>query len=278
VRQVIIHIFKQKTRAYIARGTKNQQKFAFSVSINYNKTLFTLLCRCHMTDTQNKKTPYTVLENNKGTVAKTQPKAVAKPSAKKALPQETPSVQNTQASVPDGQSVRDVILKVIIDIIARLTGQPSPTGGKLPTLSKQSIQAKTDQAKQQVWSKLTGWFAAVGNKLETAAQTAVQSAGSVVQKAKDTASDTAHQAVNMAKEQTQWAVDAAKNIGQSAVNVAKDSVSDVVDTAKNVANEAKDVASNAVDSAKNMAHDAKDAAGNAVDTAKATVRKKDPLL
>ncbi len=231
-----------------------------------------------MTTTQNTNDPYSVLATEpQEAVVPAAPVAPVEKSTptKKAEQAADVSVQNTSASVPDGQSWIDVIIKVLIDVLAKIFGQPSPTGGKLPTLNA-GKPVTLPQGK--VWNTLSGWLAAVGNKLENVANNAVDVAKNVANNAKDTATNTANQAVNLAKEQAQWAVDAAKVVGQSAVNVAKDSVWDVVDTAKNVASEAKDVANNAVDWAKNIAQEAKDTASSAVDSAKATVAKKDPML
>lgn len=234
-----------------------------------------------MTTTENKNDPYSVLAkesqepvSNAAPVAAKAPTTQATPT-EKAEQSASISVQNTSASVPDGQSWIDVVIKVFIDVLAKIFGQPSPTGGKLPTLS---VTKPVSLPQGKIWNTLSGWLAAVGNKLENVANNAVDSAKNVANNAKDAAVNTAGQAVTIAKEQAQWAVDAAKVVGQSAVNVAKDSVSDVVDTAKNVASEAKDAANSAVDSAKNVANNAKDAANNAVDSAKATVVKKDPML
>lgn len=230
-----------------------------------------------MTDTTQTQDPYAVLKDQQSATQKTTQVAVSVQDISSSSMQENPPVQNTNVHISDWQSIGDTIIKVIVDIIARITGQPSPTGGKLPTLSQDELRQQTSAIKNKVWNTVTGWLANVGNKLENAANTAVQSAGSVVQQAKETAMNTANQAASVAKEQAQSAVDAAKVVGQSAVNVAKDSVSDVVDTAKNVANEAKEVANTAVDSAKNIASEAKDSAKNITDTSQSTI-KKDPML
>jgi len=230
-----------------------------------------------MTTTENKNDPYTVLaQESKETIVNPTPAAPTQKSTptEKAEQAATVSVQNTSASVPDGQSWIDVVIKVFIDVLARIFGQPSPTGGKLPTLNGNK---STSLSQGKVWNTLSGWLAAVGNKLENVANIAVDSAKNVANTAKDAATNTANQAVNMAKEQAQWAVEAAKNVGQSAVNVAKDSAGDVVDTAKNVANEAKDAANSAIDATKNTANEVKDTATNTVNTEKETI-KKDPML
>lgn len=94
-----------------------------------------------MTTTENKSDPYSVLaQEAKETpetavpVAEVSTTAQTTP-AQKAVESATVSVQNTSVSVSDGQSWFDVIIKVFIDVLARIFGQPSPTGGKLPTLN-----------------------------------------------------------------------------------------------------------------------------------------------
>jgi len=229
-----------------------------------------------MTTTENTKDPYNVLaQEAKEPIVTPVPVAPVEKSTptEKAEEAAPVSVQNTSASVPDGQSWIDVIIKVFVDVLAKIFGQPSPTGGKLPTLNAKSIAIP----QWKVWNTLSGWLTAVGNKLENVANSAVDSAKNVANTAKDAAMNTANQAVNVAKEQTQGALDTAKDVWQSAVNVAKDSVGDVVDTAKNVASEAKDVANTAVETAKNTANEVKDTATDVVDTDKNVV-KKDPML
>lgn len=233
-----------------------------------------------MANTPQTKDSYAVLENEQQIAENQAPatveKAPAPQAAKKNEQDQNIPVQNTAASVPDNTNWIDVIIKVIIDVIARLTWQKSPTGNKLPTAM--IPQEKAQQVSKSLLGSVTGWLHKIWDSMEKMADTAVNSAWSVVQKAKDQAQSTVNQAVDAAKNQAQGAVDAAKVVGQSAVNVAKDSVSDVVDTAKEAAHDAKEVANTAVDSAKNVAQETTSAATAAVDTAKKTVSQKDPLL
>jgi hypothetical protein len=93
-----------------------------------------------MTDTEHKQNPYAILEQQQNPVADS-PETINQTQISHTVSQnnkqeDTPPVQNMQVSGADTHSIVDTIIKVVIDIVARLTGQPSPTGGKLPTLSK----------------------------------------------------------------------------------------------------------------------------------------------
>jgi len=111
-----------------------------------------------MTTTKNKNDPYSVLAQEAQ-----EPAANAVPVTTPSTPQATPTqkavdaapipVQNTSASVPDGQSWFDVVIKVFIDVLARIFGQPSPTGGKLPTLT---TGKSINLPKGKVWNALSG--------------------------------------------------------------------------------------------------------------------------
>jgi hypothetical protein len=68
-------------------------------------------------------------------------------------------------------NIIDTIIKVAIDIIARLTGQPSPTGGKHPTTHNFSVP----NILSKVW-----------DKMENFANQAVQKTQQSVQKTLDT--------------------------------------------------------------------------------------------
>gem|GEM_PF-2187457 len=115
-----------------------------------------LLNTCPMTTTENKNDPYTVLaQESKETIVNPTPAAPTQKSTptEKAEQAATVSVQNTSASVPDGQSWIDVVIKVFIDVLARIFGQPSPTGGKLPTLNGNK---STSLSQGKVWNTLSG--------------------------------------------------------------------------------------------------------------------------
>lgn len=64
------------------------------------------------------------------------PKA-AEPTATPSTPTvatQTPQATSTQQlAAHESTSLVDTIIKIIVDIIARITGRPSPTGGKVPT-------------------------------------------------------------------------------------------------------------------------------------------------
>lgn len=106
-----------------------------------------------MANTTKTKDSYAVLENEKEVsqtqTAESTTQAAPAPAKKPENSQDIP-VQNATATVPDGTNWIDVIIKVIIDIIARLTGQKSPTGNKLPT-----AMIPQDKA-QQVGKNLLG--------------------------------------------------------------------------------------------------------------------------
>lgn len=201
------------------------------------------LCICPMADTNKTENPYQTLDKVQKSEA-SKPKTTVKkePSKATAKQEAVPPVQDT--SVSSGQSIVDTIIKVAIDVVAKLTGQPSPTGGKLPTAPTTDV---SQQNTNTVRSKITGELARVWDKLESAADSTIASAWSMVQKAKDTAVNTAGQAVNIAKEQTQWVVNTAKSVWSTAANIGKDTINSAVDKTKNTIDQAQEVTKKAID-------------------------------
>jgi len=71
--------------------------------------------------------------------AKTAPEApkaaetTTPPSTPTVAPATTEVAATPQLAAHESTSLVDTIIKVIIDIIAKITGKPSPTGGKVPT-------------------------------------------------------------------------------------------------------------------------------------------------
>lgn len=55
------------------------------------------------------------------------------PSTPTVAPVATPAATTAPLAPHESTSLVDAIIKVIVDIIARITGRPSPTGGKVPT-------------------------------------------------------------------------------------------------------------------------------------------------
>ncbi len=210
-----------------------------------------------MTENTNHKDPYTILaeeENKEGGKPESSPQEkTSTQAAQNNQDNQTAPVQSTKASVPDEQSFIDTIIKVIIDIIAKIFGQPSPTWGKNPTasVSKEKIEKQVAANKEKVWNKVTGWLGYIWNTMENVANSAIQKASTSIKKAQEQASNTANQAVNTAKEQAQ----SAANTAQDAVNTTKEQVqkstSDMVDGAKKTATATKETAEVAHDAVKN---------------------------
>lgn len=194
-----------------------------------------------MTTTQDTKNPYDALATQQATLPVD---PLIKPATIPVTNQEEVAipVQNTVAHVPDGTNRVDTIIKVIVDIVARLSGQPSPTGKKLPSswVSAEDVHNQIEEGKKKVWNKLTGGLQHIGDSMEKLAWTAVNSAWTVIEKARDTAQAKAQLVVDAAKQQAQGAVDAAKTVGQSAVTMAKDTATNAVNTVKDTANNVVD--------------------------------------
>lgn len=194
-----------------------------------------------MTTTTDTKNPYDALATQQATLPvdpliKPATTPVITPDTKQeevAIP-----VQNTVAHVPDGTNRFDTIIKVIVDIVARLSGQPSPTGKKLPTswVSAENVHNQIEEWKKKVWDKLTGGLQHIGDSMEKLAWTAVNSAWTVIEKARDTAQAKAQLVVDAAKTAWASAVTMAKDTASNAVNTVKDTANNVVDTTKNATN------------------------------------------
>jgi len=156
--------------------------------------------------------------------------------------QDQAPVGKTPVHGPNEESLIDTIIKVIIDILAKIFGQPSPTWGKNPTASasKVQIQDQVTAGKEKVWNTVTGGLGYLGNTMENIANSAVQKAGTTVKQTQEKMSNVATQATNMAKEQAQNAVNTAQNsVNQTREQVQK-SASDMIDGAKKTAESARD--------------------------------------